>query len=757
MKKKELEKTIDNYVKTKQKFVYFDSRKISSLPESIGKLRSLIGLFLARNNLTSLPKTFGQLKKLEELDLMSNKLSTLPENFGDLAQLKILNLSANTLSDLPESFGKLINLEVLNLRKNNLTSLPESFGKLRNSKFLDLTDNNLSALPESFGGLKSLKILQISRNNLSSLPESFGDLTRLNAIGLEFNKLTSLPESFEKLESLDFIDLKYNKLTSLPESFGKLGSLRELNLGYNNLSVLPESFGDLTRLKSILLGNNVLSSLPESFGKLVLLNYLVLNWNYLTSLPESFGDLRSLEVLQIANNKLSSLPESFGDLRSLEVLQAERNNLTSLPESFGKLSNLRQITLDYNKLTSIPESFVRNFGSPTISNLSSLKKNETVQRLAKFVNFLREYESQNREAPGLKNKYKYQQYCEAKKEKSNNTEQIKKEILEYIEKNPNSKLLEYRTDKVKYTTEKRRPGVFTILREKGRPAKLSAEDVKNYEGSFLDESAKSYTREEIFEQFKDLVLTVFEMRKDKGQCGGIKESDIRTFLEGRFSKDQLCRYFSALEKIYILEMREQTRRCYNYDEDEGTFYTLMGEEIGDVPYKNLIMYDKNGITYCFTAQELKGFEGRNPYTREEIPGEVLALAAERQKYSSWLIPGRDYEKIAEELAKMDIKFGQQKLYSDLYDYMTRVEQIYPIDESSFKAKSPETIRDQFRTYASQEITEGLLPWAEVSRVLGSPPEVIHLEVVGALLKILRARDDGNLKSRILLIKQTGLF
>ena len=356
------------------------------------------------------------------------------------------------------------------------------------------------------------------------------------------------------------------------------------------------------------------------------------------------------------------------------------------------------------------------------------------------------------------NRYKYQVYCEEEKEE--NREQIKKNMLEYIRKNPDSKILNYKSYIITHSPVSNFdldiPN-FWIAATTNISHTLTEQDIKNYKGSFVKE-IETYTKEEIFDQFKDLILTIFKMRKDKRQCNGVKESDIRIFLNGKLSKDKLCQYFPALEKIYISELREQSKICYNYDEDENTFYTLLGEEIGEVPYKNLIMYKKGNITYCFTVTEIEGFaNGLNPYTREKIPAEVFDMARKRKKYNSWLIPGKNYEKIAEELAKFDVKFSQKKLYSDLYNYMIHVEQIYPIDEATYLAKSPETIKRQFRDYVNQEITENLLPLPEIARILGSSPENIHLEIVGGLLKILKARDDGNLKSRILLIKQVGLF
>ncbi|MHA1372018.1 MAG: leucine-rich repeat domain-containing protein [Promethearchaeota archaeon] len=52
---------------------------LTSLPETIGNLKSLKKLWLYKNNLTSLPGTIGQLKNLQYLYLNDNNLTSLPE------------------------------------------------------------------------------------------------------------------------------------------------------------------------------------------------------------------------------------------------------------------------------------------------------------------------------------------------------------------------------------------------------------------------------------------------------------------------------------------------------------------------------------------------------------------------------------------------------------------------------------------------------------------------------------------------------
>ena len=61
---------------------------ISTLPESIGDLKSLQTLYLDNNKLTTLPESIGNLKSLTYLDLVNNQLTTLPESIGNLTSLQ---------------------------------------------------------------------------------------------------------------------------------------------------------------------------------------------------------------------------------------------------------------------------------------------------------------------------------------------------------------------------------------------------------------------------------------------------------------------------------------------------------------------------------------------------------------------------------------------------------------------------------------------------------------------------------------------
>ena len=175
------------------------------------------------------------------------EVSTLPESIGDLKSLKTLNLYGNQLSTLPESIGGLKSLTYLNLKSNQLSTLPESIGNFFSLKELNLNNNQLSTLPEPIGNLKLLETLDLENNKLTTLPKSIGNLSSLEELFLHRNQLTTLPVSICNLSSLENLWINDNQLTTLPESIGNLKSLQRLELYNNKLTTLPESIKILER------------------------------------------------------------------------------------------------------------------------------------------------------------------------------------------------------------------------------------------------------------------------------------------------------------------------------------------------------------------------------------------------------------------------------------------------------------------------------------------------------------------------------
>ncbi|KAG6603855.1 Plant intracellular Ras-group-related LRR protein 4, partial [Cucurbita argyrosperma subsp. sororia] len=255
--------------------------QVEWLPESIGKLTSLVSLDLSENRLVALPETIGALSQLEKLDLHANRLNNLPGSFTDLTSLIHLDLRGNELVSLPVSFGKLIHLEEV-----------------------DLSSNLLTSLPESIGNLVKLRRLNLETNNIEEIPHTIGRCTSLRELTADYNRLKALPEAVGKIESLEILSVRYNNIKQLPTTMSSLTNLRELDVSFNELESVPESLCFATKLVKINIGNNFAD-----------LQYL----------PKSIGNLEMLEELDISNNQIRVLPDSFRMLTRLRVLRAEEN------------------------------------------------------------------------------------------------------------------------------------------------------------------------------------------------------------------------------------------------------------------------------------------------------------------------------------------------------------------------------------------------------------------------------------------------
>ncbi|XP_020228034.1 plant intracellular Ras-group-related LRR protein 4 [Cajanus cajan] len=261
-----------------------------------------------------LPDSIGKLSSLVTLDLSENRIMALPATIGGLSSLTRLDLHSNRITELPDSVGNLLSLVYLDLRGNQLTLLPASFSRLVRLEELDLSSNQLSALPDSIGSLVSLRILNVETNDIDELPHSVGNCSSLRELRVDYNRLKALPEAVGKIQSLEILSVRYNNIKQLPTTMSSLTNLKELNVSFNELESVPESLCFATSLVKMNIGNNFAD---------------------MRSLPRSIGNLEMLEELDISNNQIRVLPESFRMLTRLRVLRAEENPLEVPPREIA--------------------------------------------------------------------------------------------------------------------------------------------------------------------------------------------------------------------------------------------------------------------------------------------------------------------------------------------------------------------------------------------------------------------------------------
>ncbi|ESQ50760.1 hypothetical protein EUTSA_v10022639mg [Eutrema salsugineum] len=274
------------------------------LPDSIGKLSSLVRLDLSENCIMVLPETIGGLVSLTRLDLHSNRIGQLPESIGDLLNLVNLNLSGNQLSSLPSAVSRLTNLEELDLSSNSLSILPESIGSLVSLKKLDVETNNIEEIPHSISGCSSLKELRADYNRLKALPEAVGKITTLEILTVRYNNIRQLPTTMSSMANLKELDVSFNELESVPESLCYATTLVKLNIGNNfaNLRSLPGLIGNLEKLEEMDMSNNQIRFLPYSFKELSQLRVLNTQQNPLEELPREITEKGAQAVVQFMND-----------------------------------------------------------------------------------------------------------------------------------------------------------------------------------------------------------------------------------------------------------------------------------------------------------------------------------------------------------------------------------------------------------------------------------------------------------------------
>ena len=118
---------------------------LSSLPEDIGSLINLRRLDLGQNQLAEIPLSIGSLINLEYLFINGNSifLSSLPDEISQLESLIELKMNNNIITSLPQNISALSNLQILNCMSNEINSLPETLCLLPDNCDIKLDDNNL--------------------------------------------------------------------------------------------------------------------------------------------------------------------------------------------------------------------------------------------------------------------------------------------------------------------------------------------------------------------------------------------------------------------------------------------------------------------------------------------------------------------------------------------------------------------------------------------------------------------------------------
>src|SRR3990167_7458423 len=104
--------------------LYLSNRRITQIPNEIGRFQNLQALYLCVNDLTQICPEIGQLKNLQELHTSNNKITRIANEIGNLQNLQILQLYNNKITQIPNEIGQLLNLHDLHLHNNQMAMIP---------------------------------------------------------------------------------------------------------------------------------------------------------------------------------------------------------------------------------------------------------------------------------------------------------------------------------------------------------------------------------------------------------------------------------------------------------------------------------------------------------------------------------------------------------------------------------------------------------------------------------------------------------
>lgn len=383
------------------------------LISDISFIFQVTNLNLSFNEISTFPQNLNRMNSLITLDLSGNRLSSIPANaLENLTALELLNLSRNNFDtwlnlNPNDAIQAATNLKILDLSHNKFRSL----GNLANQELLIspsletlILDNCEIASVHGrspLSGLINIRVLKINFNPLSriqglispTLKSLYASNCQLNSI--DHNELSYLPSllylkisnnngfvlsSLSKTlisSSLRYLDISYCNTMQL--NLSGFPNLRKAIVSHNVIRFLESNnFVNNSKLEYLDLSYNSIGSLRvNTFHGLGMLKYLDLSWNEIANIPEdALLEMPSLTQLKLRRNYLTRVghlrstsisildmsfceintigKDSLEGLQSLIDLDLSHNLLSSIPDSISS-NTLKYINLNYNRL-----SFVSN-------------------------------------------------------------------------------------------------------------------------------------------------------------------------------------------------------------------------------------------------------------------------------------------------------------------------------------------------------------------------------------------------------------
>lgn len=141
--------------------LYLAECGLREFPASVLETKTLVYLNLDRNRIQAVTNDLPA--SLRWLRLNGNGLTSVPESIGKLKDLRRLYLNDNLIASLPSSIASLEALEDIALANNRIEAFPEVLVGLPSLRNLDLRGNSrITSLPANIGDMKALRTLTLA-------------------------------------------------------------------------------------------------------------------------------------------------------------------------------------------------------------------------------------------------------------------------------------------------------------------------------------------------------------------------------------------------------------------------------------------------------------------------------------------------------------------------------------------------------------------------------------------------------------------
>ena len=295
---------------------------------NLDALTSLSHVKLSNNKLTGLPSSFSRFRSLRKLNLSSNYFKQFPPLLYDLESLVDLDISFNHIRELPK-IGRLKKLERFVATNNQISgALANEFEQLQNLRELDIRHNGITTM-DVISRLPNFEQIYIGNNSISKCEGSFQNI---RVLSVERNPITRFHID-APISTLALLDLSDAKIVSLDESFfEKIPNLTKLVLDKNQIRSLPDQLGYLRRLSFLSVSKNALNTLPSTIGHLQELEILDVHECNIRMLPPELWFCVNLKTLNVASNVLEGFPKLIPSLQ-LPIMHSP--SMQSLTSSFN--------------------------------------------------------------------------------------------------------------------------------------------------------------------------------------------------------------------------------------------------------------------------------------------------------------------------------------------------------------------------------------------------------------------------------------